>query len=245
MTYWTAAQVVNQVAAETFGGNATDVYSSPDPAFIQLRTLLNSAGMELLGLHTWQKMIRSHTITTQPGDTGDYPLPADFGWMIDQTGWTPTSGGMGLPLGGPLSPQDWTYLVATNLASSTVYVSFRIQDGLLRVLPQPPSPGIQITFEYVSRNWVADPGTTIPAKNAASANDDVILYEWILITKFLKLRFLGAKGFDTTSASQEFRDAFMQWTGHDIPAPVLNAARVRVFPYLGWRNIPETNFGLP
>jgi hypothetical protein len=83
------------------------------------------------------------------------------------------------------------------------------------------------------------------AKDAPTAADDVILYEPILITKFLKLRFLEAKGFDTVAASKQFEVTFMQWTGNDISAPTLSMARMRVFPYLNWRNVPETNYGLP
>jgi len=98
----------------------------------------------------------------------------------------------------------------------------------------------------MSRWWVAETGApTVAVKDKVEASDDVVLFEPILITKFLKLRFLEAKGFDTTAAVQQFQSVFMQWTGKDVSAPVLNAARMRLFPYLGWRNIPETNYGLP
>jgi hypothetical protein len=217
---------------------------STDPAFIQLRNILTAAGQELLGLHEWQRLIKAHTITTVvPPDTGEYDLPADFGFMIDQTGWTPTNR---LPLGGPLSPQDYTYLLNTNLASSTIYVSFRQAQGKFIVLPQPPPDATVLNFEYISRWWVADALTpTVLEKDTPNANDDVVLFEPVLIRKFLKLRFLEAKGFDTTAAVGQFNSVFMQWTGKDISAPVLSMARMRVFPYLNWRNIPETNYGIP
>lgn len=242
--YDTAANVINLAASECGLTAVADPYTSLDPAFIQLKNLLTQAGREMIALHDWQRLIKTHTITTVvPPDTGDYDLPADFGRMIDQTGWTPTNR---LPLGGPLSPQDWTYLVNTNLASSTVYVSFRQAQGQFKVLPQPPPTGIVMNFEYISRYWVATAAApTVLAKDAPTAADDVILYEPILITKFLKLRFLEAKGFDTVAASKQFEVAFMQWTGNDISAPTLSMARLRVFPYLNWRNVPETNYGLP
>lgn len=244
--YETAAQIINGAAAEAGIPSVTDPYASTDPAFVQLRTLLGSAGQELLVLYEWQKFVKTHTITTVvPPDTGNYSLPADFGYMIDQTGWTPTNGGNGLPLGGPLSEQDWTYLVNTNLASSTIYVSFKIADEQIQVLPQPPPTGIIINFEYISRYWVAAAATTTGTKGVPTQSDDVILYEPILIKKFLKLRFLEAKGFDTTAAVGQFLTMFQAWTGRDTSAQVLNMARSRFFPYLGYRNIPETNYGLP
>lgn len=243
--YETAADIINAAASEVGLTAIGDPYASSDPAFIQLRNILSSAGQEMLTLYEWNKLVKTHTITTTALDTGEYDLPDDFAYIIDQTGWTPTNGGAGLPLGGPLSAQDWTYLVNTNLASSTVYVSFRQADGQFWVLPQPPPDGIIINFEYITRWWVAEPTTVVPAKAAPVAADDVVLYEPILIKKFLKLRFLEAKGFDTTAAVGQFLTMFQSWTGRDMSAPILNTARMRVFPYLGWRNIPETNYGLP
>lgn len=238
----TAAAVINSVAVETGLTAVADPFASTDPIFIQLRGLLTNAGRELLGLHEWQKMIKTYTKTTVvPPDTGDYALPDNFGRFIDQTGWVPSSK---FPLGGPLSPQDWTYLVATNLASSTIYVSFRQAQGLFRVLPQPPANGVTITFEYVSRNWVLA-ADAVTEKDSVSAAADTVWFEPILIAKFLKLRFLEAKGFDSTAAMNQFSSVFMQWTGKDVSAPILRMARRNMFPYLGYRNIPETGYGLP
>lgn len=244
--YETAAQIINGAASECGLTAVSDPYASTDPAFVQLCTLLGSAGQEMLVLYEWQKLVKVHTITTSvPPDTGNYDLPDDFGYMIDQTGWTPTNAGSGLPLGGPLSEQDWTYLINTNLANATIYVSFKIAEEQFQVLPQPPPDGIVINFEYISRWWVALTDTTTPAKAAPTQSDDVILYEPILMKKFLKLRYLEAKGFDTTAAVGQFLTMFNAWTGRDTTAQILNMARSRFFPYLGYRNIPETNYGLP
>lgn len=244
--YDTATGIINGSAVEVGLTAVSDPYASTDPAFIQLRTLLKTAGLEMLSLYQWQKMIREHSITTAvPPDDGNYDLPDDFAYMIDQTGWSPMSAGTGLPLGGPLSEQDWAYLVNTNLASSTIYVSFKISEGQFQVLPQPPPDGIDINFRYVSRYWVAATGSTTGTKMEPEQSDDVILFEPILMIKFLKLRYLEAKGFDTTAAVGQFLTMFQAWTGKDVSAPVLNMARSRYFPYLGYRNIPETNYGLP
>lgn len=246
MAFETAQEIVNAAASECGLIAITDLFASTDPAFIQLRNILNTAGQELLSLHQWQKMVKEHSVTTAvPPDTGNYDLPADFAYIIDQTGWSPLEGGSGLPLGGPLSEQDWAYLVNTNLASSTVYVSFKLSQGQFQVLPQPPPTGIVLNFRYISRYWVALTGSTTGTKSAATLNTDVILFEPILIKKFLKLRFLEAKGFDTTAAVAQFLNMFNMWTGKDIAAPVLNLARMRIFPYLGYRNIPESRYGMP
>lgn len=242
--YDTAGQVVNQAAVECGLIPVSNPFLSTDPAFQQLCALLTNTGRELLALFQWNKFQKNHTIVTDPLESV-YDLPEDFGYFIDQTGWTPQNAGMGLPLGGPLSEQDWAYIVNSNLASSTIYVSFKLSEGKMYILPAPPPAGIEIKFSYISRWWVADPATTDGTRDDVDAADQVVLYEKILIAKFLKLRFLEAKGFDTTSAAAQFQSVFMQWTGQDTSAPVLNTARMRLFPYLGWRNIPETNYGLP
>lgn len=238
-----AGVIINRVAAEVGLTPVTDPYVSGDPAFLQLVQLLNSTGQELNGMHEWQMLNKTNTQITHSADSGNYDLPVDFGYMIDQTGWNPTNR---LPLGGPLTPQNWEYLVRSGLSNNTIYVSFKLNQGQMQTLPVPPQEGGTITFEYISRWWAAVAAApTVPARDTAQLATDVILYEPVLIVKFLKLRFLEAKGFDTTAAAGQFLNMFNSYTGKDMAAQTLNMARMRVFPYLGWRNIPETNYGLP
>lgn len=235
--YDTAANIINLAASECGLTAVADPFSSADPAFVQLRNILTSAGRELLGLHEWQRLQKEHTFTTTVAV--EEALPDDFGYMIDQTYWDRTSD---MPLGGPLTPQEWAYRRGSDVGSQSIYVSFRIAEGVMKLLPDPQTAGVDIAFDYVSRNWVLKiDGTTYD--DEVTAQDDTVLYEPTLITKFLKLRFLEAKGFDTTAAMNQFTSVFMQWTGKDISAPVLSMARSGAFPYLGYRNIPETGFG--
>jgi hypothetical protein len=239
----TAKSIVNAVAAEVGLTPVVDPFVSTDPAFTQLCAILTSAGRELFAMNEWQALNKNYTVVTANGDSGNYNLPADFGYIIDQTGWDPTNR---LPLGGPVTPQNWAYLVNTGLSTSTIYVTFKLDQMQFQILPQPPPVGQTLTFQYVSRWWVAvTAAPTVPAQDSVLLSTDVVLYEPILIQKLLKLRFLEAKGFDTTSAANQFINMFNSFTGKDQAAQTMNMARMRVFPYLGWRNIPETNYGLP
>lgn len=241
--YETAQQCIFQAALECGLAAGPNAYANQDTKIAQMVGILNSAGRELVMMREWQRLIVSYTLTTQIGDTGFYNLPTDYGKHVDQTDWNPSNR---LPLGGPLTAQDYTYLLATNLASSTIYISFREKDGQFVILPQPPPVGQVITFEYNSRYWVATTGApTVLAKDAPTAPDDILLFDPILVQKFLKLRFKEATGFDTTSASQQFNNALMALGGSDKSAPVLSASRSRGFPYIDDRNVPETNYGLP
>lgn len=247
--YDQAGNIINRAAAECGITPVTNPYTSSDASFVELTTLLTSAGQEMLALHEWNKLNRRYDITfgttvANPVGTGKFDLPADFGYFVDQTGWSYSER---LPLGGPMTSQDYAYLVNTNLANSTVFVSFRMNQGQFWVLPDPPPDGQLINFQYISRSWVQPAGTTSEddRTDAPTAFDDAVLYEPILIIKFLKLRFLEAKGFDTTAAVGQFLTAFNAWTGKDVSAPVLRMCRTRTFPFLGYRNIPETGYGLP
>lgn len=236
-----AGDILNRVAVEVGMEPAQDPYSSQDPLFVQMRTLLNVAGEELVQAYPWELLIREAEIQTQSTDSGDYPLPTDFLYMINQTGWERSQN---VPLFGPLSPQDWQYLLGRDLVTSTIYASFRLQEGLLRLFPQPPAEGLNIHYEYVSKNWVLDP-ITQTYKDNVSARTDQPLYDKTLISRVLKVKVLEAKGWDSTKAQADVNQTFSFLTGQDKGADVLRVGRRLGVPYLNiWRNLPDTNYGL-
>jgi hypothetical protein len=230
------------VAAECGLIPVSDPFSSTDDTFLQLRNLLNSAGQELVELFPWQYMIKEYSFTTLGTDSGKYDLPPDFGYMIDQTHWDRTND---VALSGPLTPQDWTYLIGRNLVSSTIYASFRQVEGQFWLFPQPPPDGLEIAFEYMSINWVADSQSPGSFRDTVESGADVVLFVPVLMIKLLKQKFLTAKGFDSTAAAADFRQALETATGRDKGSQLLNAGRnVRSYPYLDYRNTPDSGYGL-
>jgi hypothetical protein len=214
-----------------------------DQNFVQLQGLLDAAGQELIELYPWQTLVKTYSFNTDDeGGVGTYTLPTDFCYMIDQTGWDLTNK---MSVGGPLSDQDWTYLAGRDLASSTIYVSFQLSQGAMQVYPQPPPSGIDISFRYISRDWVSASSETEPTTDTVSDGSDLIYYEPILIVKFLKAKFLEAKGFDASTARLEFENMFNSRTGKDRGAPVLNAGSPRRGqPYLNpYYSTPDTGYG--
>jgi hypothetical protein len=237
----TINDIVNQVAIEVGIPNTNDVFASTDPAFKQLTTLANSSGIELLQDEAWQGLVGVFQFVTQAGDDGNYDLPADFAYMINQTGWDRTNNVM---VGGPLSAQEWTYLLGRDLVSQTIYATFREVNNQFSLFPQPPPEGLDISFEYITRNWVNVNASGTFADQVVNPAD-VVLYEPYMFERLLKLRFLEARGFDTATATQQFDRALQSWAGKDKGAPILNAARTYGgVPYLdGFRNTPDTGFG--
>lgn len=242
-TYATAKDIINNVAVEVGLTSVSDPFTSTDKSFVQLVSLLNTAGKELIAAHEWQQLVKEHSIVTAvPPDTGDYDLPSDFGYMIDQSGWDFTND---VPLIGPLSDAHWKYLEGSDLVSSTIYVSFRLAKNKFSVFPQPPPDALTIKFEYISNKWVDvnGGGSTFDTKCIQAA--DVPLYEEIVIQKFLKLKWLSAKGFDTSSAMEEFRVQFELWSGNARSAPILNLVGSTGYPLLDTnRNLPDKGYGV-
>ena len=240
--YLTVNDIINRAALECGLLPSGSPVTDNEETFIQMTGLLNSAGQELCELSDWPVLVQTYSITTAAGDTGEYDLPDDFNYMIDQTGWDRTNR---VALGGPLSPQDWTYLKGRDLVSQTIYASFRQMDGKLFLFPQPPPEGLEISFEYVSRNWLQEANSTTPNRDIIGDGSDTCLLPGLMTIKFLKSKFLQAKGFDASGAMLEFDTLFQGQVGKTTGAPVLSAGRnSRAYPYLsGWYNVGDTNFG--
>ena len=241
--FQTANDIINRVLVETGLSPVPDAYASADPAVVQLQYLINTAGQELIEEHPWAILTRSEQIITQLGDSGSYPLPDDYAYMIDQTGWERNQN---VPLFGPLSAQEWTYLIGRDLVSYTIYASFRLFDNTFNLFPQPPAAGMDVNYEYISRNWVKAGDQADTFRDNVQVASDVALYPPILISRLLKLRFMQARGFDTTLSNSEYLNALQTWKGKDNSAPILNAGDGGwQYPYLEtYRNTPDTGYGL-
>jgi len=237
--------IINRAALEVGLLPSPTPTNDQDEAFVQLVGLLTGAGQELCELHPWQVLVRRYEINTNPandGTSGSYDLPDDFNYMIDQTGWDRKNR---VAIGGPLSAQDWTYLAGRDLVSQTIYASFRQVDGKIDIYPQPAPEDMLITFEYISRNWLMEQGQTIPNRDDIGAGSDLCVLDPQLTIKFLKLKFLQAKGFDTSAAGLEFDTMLNSRIGKSEGAPVLSASNsTRGFPYLTpYGNTGDTGYG--
>ncbi len=239
----TATDILNRVAAEVGLDPVTDPYNTSDKDFRQMTYLLNIAGEELCQLYPWEFLIKDHAIATLDTDSGDYPLPADWLYMIDQTGWERNEQ---VPLYGPLSAQEWQYLLGRNLISHTIYASFRIQQGIFSIFPQPPPNGLDIHFEYICRCWVIDASTGNTTTDKVNEGADIPLFDRTLMSRMVKVKWLEAKNMDTTKAQADLNQAFQLLTGHDKGAPILTAGRnSRGYPYLNsWTSVPDTGYGI-
>lgn len=240
--YLTVNEILNDVAVESGINSDVDPAGSQDDSFVQLKTLFNTAGMQMVKLHEWQALQKHYSLTTQPGDSGEYDLPADFDRMIDQTGWDRTNR---VAIGGPLSSQDWAYLEGRDLVSQSIYASFKLEQRKLRLFPQPPPVGLNVSFTYMSRSWLQSPNDPSLSYDRIKTGSDVCLIDGLLMTLYLKVRFKTAKGFQTADDKLELDSIFNAIIGQDEGAPVLSAGgNSRGFPYLTpYYNTGDTGFG--
>lgn len=238
--YDTANNVIIQAAAETglTVSSSTLPYQSTDPALQRMTFLLNAAGRELLKMYEWQSKLVIYNLTTQNGDSGQYPLPADFDTFIDQTGWQKS---YFWPMRGPYSAQMWQRVV--NYPTTGIYVAFRIQNNQLWIWPQPPPVGIGITFMYKSAGWVTDVNNSA-LKDHVDNGGDTVNFDKDLISKLLKLRYLESIGHDTTAAEKQFNRAYDACTSKEAAAaPELELAKDARYPFITGFNAPDTGFG--
>lgn len=241
MTYWTSLQILTQVAGE-LGLPRPETIVGLDVQSVQLLSMLNSAGGELLLYYPWQQLSKQHDITLV-GDQEDYSLPADLGYFVDQTQWDVDNH---WPLLGPKSAQQWAWL-KNSFVASLPRMRYRIQGNKFKVYPVPPV-GTTDSFymEYVSNLWVAvdaDPAT-LPTKSAITANADVIWYDpWVLV-KFVKLKFYELKGFATVGVRAEFARVFDAVTGKDTGAEKLSLSPDFQTPYVGPWSIPDGSWSV-
>lgn len=180
-----------------------------------------------------------------------YGLPSDWRDMVDQSGWNRTTR---LPLGGPLSAQEWQYLKG-RLQGVVFTVLFRPMAQALYLYPDTNLPvGHTIALEYESSNWCG-PNVTPPRDGTGPvyvwtadypASWDIICgFDAELLKAALKLAWLKAKGFDYAHVEAEYKVALEAAIGNDTAAPVLSMVGGGAMeqPLLGERNVPITGFG--
>jgi hypothetical protein len=213
-------------------------FASADPNILQLLAYLKSGGRKLAKERAWSHLTNEYTFSTASG-TAVYALPSDYRGMIDQSGWNRTSE---YPLGGPLSPQEWQYAKAVSVVGS-LSTLVRFQGGQLEIIPT-PSATETIALEYLTTSWIRPVGQTTPTSDLPSVATDVVCFDPALVVSMLKLEFLKNKGFDTTSAQQDFDRLRAQVASEDSPSPVLSLnGNGFGFQLLNELNIPQTGVG--
>jgi hypothetical protein len=180
-------------------------------------------------------------VDTSLDDSGVYPFPDDYQRITNQTAWELNNR---IPVRS-LSPQQWAMMKGRQFANDTIYAKFRIQQGSFSIFPQPAPPNLLINYEYYSVNWVVDGTTPDTLKAECTQPSDKPFFPRLVISRYLKLKWLLAKGLDASTAQDDFNQIFDNITSTDKGAPILNAGSGSFgVPLLnGWDNVGDSGFG--
>lgn len=202
--------------------------------------LLNGAGQKLLKPtlgHRWQVLKRTWTLTTDPARK-TYVLPADWDSFIDQTA---NSSSLSLSLIGPVGDPAWSSMTAST-TGPTISLMYRTRGDVFEIFSSPASPQT-VLIDYSSRAWVQQMAAPVGFKDQMTLDDDLCLYDADLIQASLKLAWLQAKGFDTTTAQNDLDLALEMAINTDSDAAILNVGGGNGSPLLGVDNLPDTGYG--
>jgi hypothetical protein len=238
--FFNANKIMNRVAVEVGLTQSNDAFADPDQSFQQMGGLLNSAGQEMAEIWGWELLRKTWTITTTQDDIdqGFFDFPDDYGSMIDQTAWDPLNN---VPIAGPMSPQQWSFITQRGIATNTIYPVFMLAQDALQMYPFPTDVGRQYSFGYLARGWVEGTGIT----DEVVAGSNIVLYKPIMMIKFLKVKWQEAKGLDASASRLEFDNVLQSELGKDTGAPKLHAgARGQGHQYLnGYTSVPDSFYG--
>jgi hypothetical protein len=138
--------------------------------------------------------------------------------------------------------QEWNALIAAKvIAVSRTY--YKVQQKKIHLWPVPdniPASGRDLVLSYGSLNWV-NSGAGVPKENIDQDTDIPVLNAWLL-TKLLKVKMWGAKGFDTTALQAEYLVALLSFQGKSKGSRVLSLAPKTGSVFIGVQNVPEGNW---
>jgi hypothetical protein len=238
--YWSALDILKQTAGELGLPRPNTITGIEDVQSIQLLSLLNSAGNELLYYYPWAQFAKEWAFPTVIGQ-GDYPLPDDWAYFRDQTQWDRTDH---WPLLGPKSPQEWAWLKGA-LVAALPRQRFRVADNKLMIWPIPAvgaTPSIvNLAMEYIVKNWVN--ASDVPS-NMIIADGDIVEYNPWLMIKFVKFKFYELKGFPSQAAQADFMRIYNSLTGKDVGGQILSLSPRYTSPYLGPWSVPDGSWNV-
>jgi hypothetical protein len=190
--------------------------SSSDQQIKQMVALLNREGKALAARIDWEALKTEATFTTVAAETQDdvETLAPGYKYIHNHTIWNRT---LNLPVYGPLPDYEWQSQKASNVSGP--YSQYRIRGGNLLFIPA-PSAGDTCAFEYQSRYWVRDSGSTT-TRASYTDDTDVARLDEDLITLGLIWRWREAKGLSYAEDFAEYERQVADAIARDGTKPVL------------------------
>ena len=234
-----ALALVNKVLGELGLPQSPSVVST-DATTVQVLALMNGLGDDLARLPLWEDLRVEWDITTTTADA--YDLPEDWGVPLADTQWD-RSGRW--PLRGPRTPSEWQYLKSGFGVAAPQY-RYRLFNRQFNLHPAPQA-GLTLVMEYLSQGWAlttgANPAIANVRQKGLRGDGDYSLIDDRVMIQGTKLRFLEAKGLESTKARKQFEMMLEAAWGASTGAAAIPLDGGRDTFFLTDRNIPDTGYG--
>jgi hypothetical protein len=167
-----------------------------------------------------------------------YRLPSDFDRPVDTTNWDITKH---WAIIGPLTPQQWEYLISGWIATGPV-INWRLLGGYFQIWPVQTSADL-LGLEYISTNWVVATGGFAPTKASFTVDSDTCVFPDRLMVLGLKKKFYEAKNFDVSALTRDYADQLSIAYANDSGSGNLAMSQKGVGYLINWNNIPDSGYG--
>lgn len=229
----TALQIVNAALQELGLPQAqTAISSLDDQTGFQSLGLLNALGSQLYRAHDWHFLEKTAEIAGD-GIADSFPLPADFGRIVNQTEW---SSGMRRPMIGPQSSQSWAW-VQYGIVSVGVYYRYRIIGSNIHIYPK-LAAGEKVNFYYITDRWAINSADSTPKTFIDSDSDRCVFDDYLMISG-IKYKLWSAKGMDSVGLYSEFMYMLNNIKAQSQGAPVVSLPGVSSEFLISGRNVPD------
>src|SRR3990167_30827 len=162
----------------------------------------------------------------------------DFDRQVDRTQWDKSKHWEML---GPSTPQQREWL-RSGFISTGPRIRYWYMGGFFQIWP-PLGATESLAYEYRSKNWILATGGTAPTKQLFTADTDTTIYPDPLMRALIKLKYLEAKGMDTTAAKRYYDDQIGLAKAHDSGSLTLSMAPRLSSVLLTQDNIPDSGYG--
>jgi len=164
--------------------------------------------------------------------------PSDFDAQLDRTHWDKSKHWEML---GPSTPQQREWL-RSGYISTGPRIRYWYMGGYFQIWP-PLGSTESLSYEYRSKWWIYATAAATTTKQLYTVDTDTSLFPDPLMRATIKLKYLEAKGLDTTAAFNAWNTQMDLAKSNDGGSPTLSMNPRPSSVLVGWENIPDSNYG--
>lgn len=167
-----------------------------------------------------------------------FALPLAYDRLINRTNWDKTQHWEML---GPDTMQQVSWL-KSGFISTGPRIRYYLLGDQLNIWP-PLGAEHLLGFNYITSYWIYATGATTLSKRLFTLDTDTCIFPDRLMVLGLKLKYLEAKGFDTTAVYRDWINQKDIAKANDAGSPTLAMAPRIGSVLIGSNNIPDSSYG--